>query len=283
MTESVLTTSVGLLTHNVAFRPVFSPVPLTSDEAFDEGPIELRWKPDAGTSVSGSLNNLSSSYPFVQGVEITKQSQYVRGVFKIWSGDPQHRLRRTTFGQERVFVGNHYVESDRFSALSLVRDNVRSFTDDADGPIESYNLNGIIEPLTIRRNIVLSTPTNLEPRSVKGTLMRGTVDVDGGAVDVLSVDGFSIPTSVAGFTDGTMRRPDTIETVATIVPFSDARLVRSTPVDGTEPSDMIAALSEMTGSTDGYIRHDQRSAPCGWYYDNTRSGTDSLAFGGMTY
>ncbi len=105
MTQNILTTSVGLLAPAASYRPVFSPVPLSSDDAFDEGPIELRWKPDVGVSVSGSLNNLSSSYPFVQGVEITKHAQYARGVFKIWSGDPQHRLRRSTFGQERTFAG----------------------------------------------------------------------------------------------------------------------------------------------------------------------------------
>ena len=43
-------------------------------------------------------------------------------------------------------------------------------------------------------------------------------------------------------------------------------------------------MSMMTGSTDNYIRYDEVSATCGWYYDNNMSvGTDSLAFGGMTY
>jgi hypothetical protein len=73
------------------------------------------------------------------------------------------------------------------------------------------------------------------------------------------------------------------------LPFADERHVRNTehpeePVDIDDPQSMVAALSLMTGSTDNYIRYNQRSAPCGWYYDNNgHLGTDSIAFGGMIY
>lgn len=285
MTQNLLTTSVGTLAQAAAHRPVFSPLPEASPEAFDEGPAVLRWKASDNDSVSGSLNNLSSSYPYLQGVEITKQSQYAAGLFKIWSGDPQHRLRQTVFGQERVFSRPRFVESDRFSALVLVRDRANSLTSDNDGPIESYSYNGIIEPLTIRRNVALSTLANLEPRSVKATMMGGTADSTGASCDVLSVDVAARPLAVSGFVDGTMKRSTFRSPVTRLAPFADARLVRSVPAVGSEPADMVAALSAMTGSaSDGYVRHDQRSAPCGWYYDNNaRSGTDSLTFGGMTH
>jgi hypothetical protein len=285
MTQSLLTTSIGSLTSQVAYRPTFSPVPLSRSRAFDEGPTNSRWKPDDGTSVSGSLNNLSSSYPFVQGVEITKQSQYTKGVFKIWSGDSQHELRPAVFGQERMFTGDTgFVESDRFSAEALVRNAARSFTSDDDGPIESYSANGIIEPLTIRRAVKLSTVPNDEPHSVKAAFMAGTVDVHGSSVAILSIDISAIPEEVSGFVDGTLADVGAFGSRVVLAPFSDTRLVRSVPVVDSEPVDMVAALSEMTGSsTDDHVRHNQRSAPCGWYYDNTRAGTDSLAFGGMTY
>lgn len=285
MTQSLLTTSIGTLTSQVAYRPMFSPVPASRSRAFDEGPTNVRWKPDEGVSVSGSLNNLSSSYPFVQGVEITKQSQYTRGVFKIWSGDPLHELRQAVFGQERTFTGDMgFVESDRFSAEALVRDDARSFTSDDDGPIEGYSANGIIEPLTIRRAVRLSTSPNDESHSVKAAFMAGTVDAHGSSVSIMSVDVFAVPSEVSGFIDGTLADAGTLGSRVALTPFSDARLVRSIPAVSTEPADMVAALSEMTGSsTDDHVRHNQRSAPCGWYYDNTRAGTDSLAFGGMTY
>lgn len=285
MTQDLLTTSVGTLAPAAADRPVFSPLPEGSPEAFDEGPTVLRWKPAGADSVSGSLNNLSSSYPYLQGVEITKQSQYASGLFKIWSGDPQHRLRQTVFGQERVFSRARFVESDRFSALALVRDHATSLSSDNDGPIESYSYNGIIEPLTIRRSVSLSTLANAEPRSVKATVMGGVVDVTGASSEVMSVDVADEPIVTAGFIDGTLKQRLERPTVGLLAPFADVRLVRSVPAVGSEPADMVTALSAMTGSsTDGYVRHDQRSAPCGWYYDNNvRPGTDSLAFGGMTH
>jgi len=66
--------------------------------------------------------------------------------------------------------------------------------------------------------------------------------------------------------------------------FNDARLVRNTIDALSEPRDMLAAMSLMTGSTANYIRYDQRSANCGLVYDNNVAiGTDSMVFGGMTY
>jgi hypothetical protein len=49
-------------------------------------------------------------------------------------------------------------------------------------------------------------------------------------------------------------------------------------------NDLSAAILPMTGSTDNYISFKQRSSSAGWYYDyGTTPGTDSIAFGGMTY
>jgi len=67
-------------------------------------------------------------------------------------------------------------------------------------------------------------------------------------------------------------------------PFADVRYVRNVPAPATESTSMLNVMSLMTGSTDNYVSYDEVSATCGWYYDNNTSvGTDSLAFGGMTY
>jgi hypothetical protein len=71
-----------------------------------------------------------------------------------------------------------------------------------------------------------------------------------------------------------------------ISPFKDETLIRNVPAVKSESADMIKALVNMSGSrsTDSYIHYNERSAPCGWYYDNnTTIGTDSLTFGGTTY
>jgi hypothetical protein len=54
--------------------------------------------------------------------------------------------------------------------------------------------------------------------------------------------------------------------------------------EGKWDSSMAAAILPMLGSTDNYISIKQRSSSAGWDYDNNAAvGTDSIAFGGMTY
>jgi len=70
-----------------------------------------------------------------------------------------------------------------------------------------------------------------------------------------------------------------------LLPFVDQRLNRNdTPNDTFEDAILVDSMDHMKGNTDNYVRFDQVSAPCGWDYDrNAAIGTDSLAFGGMTY
>jgi hypothetical protein len=52
----------------------------------------------------------------------------------------------------------------------------------------------------------------------------------------------------------------------------------------THGEDMVNVFLTMTGSTDNYIPPSKKSATSGFVYDNIGSvGTDSIAFGGMTY
>ena len=52
----------------------------------------------------------------------------------------------------------------------------------------------------------------------------------------------------------------------------------------THGEDMVKVFQIMTGSTDNYVPPGKKSATCGFVYDNIGYvGTDSIAFGGMTY
>lgn len=255
---------------------MFSPVINDEDSAFDEGPPAPRTK-----NTSENVSVLSSSYAFLQGVELTRQEQYTSGLFKIWSGDVQHRLRPVVFGQERMsFSATGFVDADRCFAQGLVNDRLHpSFI--VDDPIESRDYNGVIEPLTIRRVVVLALRPDEEAHSVTATLLAGNIESDGSSSEVLTVD--SINTiSCLPFFDTTMGHKKANMPAASM-PFSDVRSTVSSVVP--QASDLLAALSVMTGSSsDGYVGHDQRSASCGWYHDNSTSpGTDSLAFSGMKY
>jgi len=278
---------------------VFSPLMTGDTQYFDEGPVIVTYKGEA----RDSMNNLSSSYAHVQGVEMTKQAQYDAGFVKIWSGEPQHRLSPCVFGQDRNFANEPtYAESDLFDpvryleaqdATSPLHASIFTFpivTGDND-QLENYNSNGIIEPLPIRPVVAFfSIDVPFESRTVRATLMAGNTNQVGGTDCVLTVDYYEPSQQVVGYLD----MVDIIEghplngffrhEFTSVLPFADRRLVRNVAADSTVSDDMANALSLMTGSTDNYVGPDQRSATCGWYYDNNASpGTDSLAFGGMTY
>ena len=250
-----------------------------------------------------SNSDLSASYPYVQGVEISRQAQYDAGLVKVWSGEPGHRLSPSTFGQDKNFFPNPgFADLDLFDPVKYLKSQDAAspltapiftfpiITGDND-QLENYNFNGIIEPLPIRPVVAFfSIDAPFEAHGVRATLMGGNTNQINGTEQVLTVDRYEPTQEVVGFLD----MVDIIEghplngffrhEFTTVLPFVDERLVRDSVADAKVPPDMVAALSVMSGSTDNYVGPDQRSATCGWYYDNNASlGTDSLAFGGMTY
>lgn len=285
-----------------SFKPTFSPLPVSDTTYYDDGPPALRTKATTSDSLSGSMGNLSSSYPFVQGVEITKQSQYDAGTVKIWSGEPQHRLSLTAFGQGKTFFADPgFVEMDLFDPVRYLRAQEAAsplFNDLLTFPIvtgdndqlENLNFDGIIEPLSIRPIVAFfSIDTPFEAHTVRATLMAGNTNQVGGTERVLTVDYYEPDRQVVGYLDmvdiidghplnGFFRHAFT-----TNLPFVDERLVRNDRRSSADDPEMVETFSEMTGSTDSYVHHNQRSATCGWYYDNNGAGTDSLAFGGMMH
>ena len=69
-------------------------------------------------------------------------------------------------------------------------------------------------------------------------------------------------------------------------PFDDAKkyLKMFGITVATHGADMVAVFDVMTGSTGNYVPPDKKSATTGFVYDNIGyAGTDSIAFGGMTY
>jgi len=329
--------------HPVAFQPLFSPLPVHDTLFFDEGPQQANIKSRTTGSLSGAMDTRAVD-PYVQGVEITRQSQYDAGIAKIWSGEPGHQLRTNRFGMDKNFFPDPgYTELDLFDPVRYLRAqenlsplwwNILTFpiiTGDND-QAENYYFNGIIEPLTIRAVVAhFSTEAPYESHSVKGLFGNGNGNQLNGTDSVVSVYSFEPGREHVGYLDmvdilnsntvqsGTFASgswsggvplsgtyvgegdftPVFVPTgrplngffrfeFTSILPFVDERLIRNTAdksqVSGHQSPEMLAALSLMTGSTDNYVRHTQRSAPCGWYYDdNGGVGTDSLTFGGQTY
>jgi hypothetical protein len=182
-----------------------------------------------------------------------------------------------------------------------------------DQDIAAVTMNGVIEPLAIRLQPSFysnDVPTN--PHVIGGSVGPGNEDAAKSSDLVLTVDYYDVTKHQPPFVDAaqnvnqfrfktvivggistiqtssitSLSNPTTGSVVigAQLGTFIDARYVRNVLPDPLEDTNMTNALSPMTGSTANYVRFDQRSATCGWSYDNnTAIGTDSLVFGGMTY
>jgi len=302
MTE-LFTSSTGLLGSRIAVnRSIFSAVAEAETVCFDEGPRPLNTRDRTVNSLSGSIDTREID-AYAQGVELSQQRRYDAGIFKIWAGEPGHQLRRNRFGMDRNDrPSKAFADADFFDPVTFVdaQDAASPFwtpiftfpiiTSDSDQS-ENENFNGVIEPLSIRKVANFSSiDTPFEAHAVRGAFGNGNIDKQNSSDQVVSIYEFSEDEREIGFLDlvdliaGIPLNGFFDGTMAHLEPFTDRRLVRNTVRSTTMESDMTAALSLMTGSTDNYIQPGFRSAVCGRDYDgSTVNGIDSLAFGGMTY
>jgi len=184
--------------------------------------------------------------------------------------------------------------------------------------VENYILNGIIEPLTIRPVIsffsiefpyeshafradmmagnwehfkfssdriltVDYTPKKLVP--IK-TLTSGTVSTRAFVNNEQYLDAFEVirsGSSVARQSIGFLN--DQHNYVDSFVDGGEFDYLKSLGITvETHGEDMVKVFQVMTGSTDNYVPPGKKSATTGFVYDNIGyAGTDSIAFGGMTY
>jgi len=265
---------------------------------FDEGPkITIK--------VSGSKGGMDTSMidAFRQGVELTQQKHFDAGMAKIHAGEPGHVLRKNNFGENKNFFPDpRYADIDLFNPIvfltaqehnSYLTHDIFTFpivTGDS-SQVESYNTDGVIEPLTVRATAAFySMDAPFESHSIKGELMGGNADQSLSSDQVVTVDYFDPASQIVPYLDdvdmlGTMGvstgffHYDKIYTK----PFDDSRYPRNV-ISSSRGEDMDIALSLMSGSTDNYVSFKQRSQTAGWDYDTTTAiGTDSIAFGGMTH
>lgn len=273
----------------------FRDASIQEHDFFDEGPPVRRVKPIVHTNTSSM--NTSAIDGWRQGVEITQQKHFDAGTVKIWAGESGHMLKRNRYGMGEVFrTAPPFQELDYFRPVTYLLAQDELFDPIFTYPIitndnsqdENYLFDGIIEPFTIRaRASFFSIDVPIESHEVKGALMAGNTDSTNASDQVLTVDYFSPHKQTKSYIDlidmmgnhplnGFFHVEKT-----TLLPFIDERLL-VTPVVGLR-ADFVAAVGQMSGSFD-YIPPHQRSATSGWVYDSTQGvGTDSLAFGGLTY
>lgn len=290
------------------FEDFFRPDSIRTTLFFDEGPRIPRVKPNGSLSRFSNTSSIETIEidGYRQGVEMTQMKHFDAGLVKIHAGEPGHVLRKNRFGMDKNNRPEpRFEELDYFNPITFLRAqeigdplllNILTFpiiTGDND-QIENFVFDGVIEPLPIREIAsFFSIEVPFQARSVRGALMSGNDDQTAASDLIVSVDYYepekhqieyidmvdligtgSTPHQMAGYFqfDKSKRRP-----------FDDARFPRNVPIATTYSSEMNAAISLMSGSTDNYISFKQRGSTSGFYYDNTPVGVDSIAFGGMSY
>jgi hypothetical protein len=195
-----------------------------------------------------------------------------------------------------------FEEMDRFDPVKYVEAQYAAYStgasltwrtvlDDTDS-LETTLLDGILEPFSIRLlPSFWSHSTPNEVRKIRGALMEGNEDAATASDLIETVYIHDINVSQVPFVDRVLLvdgnivmngnfRNDRSDQQA----FVDAQYIGNISSSYNRGATMTSALGLMSGSTENYISHKERSAACGWEYDsNGAIGTDSLAFGGMTY
>lgn len=246
--------------------------------------------------LTGSMNT-SAFDAYRQGVELTRIKHFDAGSSaKIHAGEPGHVLRKNFYGADRNFLKqNAYSDLDYFDPVKYILSDFWPtypiVTGDND-ETENYNFNGVIEPLTIRALIsFFSIDVPFEAHDTKAMMMAGNSDITMSTSRILTVDIRNPLHRIVPWLDmidmvGEVKKIPTMgmfnDDKSFINPFNDEYI--GIPLSSNTTGLMKTDVLALKGSTDNYVGENDISATCGWTYDDVWSkGTDSIAFGGLSY
>ena len=284
------------------------------EEWFDEGPI-IYTKPLSSSTLQG--NDTSKIDPYRQGIEITQFKYFDAGSYKIHSGVPGHKKAKLNFGlNKKVEINKAYNDQHKLNPVSHILNqsfstvitvittvtssyNYYSQQDTIpDSGIFNQQFDGVLEPLEIRKVVNFSSINVQEIHSVKGNICNGNLDHNNANDLIVTTyrynDNSIIPyddniKKYKGIKNSTNKNynNNNLYLYKDEVFFDSYKLInwdiRINQQVNLWDNDFITLLSNMSGSTDNYVPINHKSTSKGWYYDMSTPGTDSIAFGGMTY
>lgn len=243
-----------------------------------------------------------------QGVEIRNQKQWTAGVFKITAGTPGHLYDSYRYGISDISIidPDVYHEIEVFDPIKFVETGgdpalftYPIITGDFN-QLENFVLNGIIEPFPIRpviSNFSINFP--FEPHAFRGDYSNGNINHRFASDEILSVDYFEptrrnaqtfldavdyVSVSENSVTNGTYIGYLMLDE-NTITAFKDSVPPQETINISSYTEDLLNVIYSMSASLGGtsYVTKKQKSATCGFVYNNADQGTDSIAYGGLLY
>lgn len=249
----------------------------------------------------------SSIDTYRQGSEIRNQKHWTAGIAKISAGTPGHLYEPYKYGISDISIidPDTYYEIEVFDPIKFVETGgdpdlfqYPIVTADSNQK-ENYILNGIIEPFPIRpviSNFSINFP--FEPHAFRGDYSNGNLNHRFATEEVLSVDYFEpLKQNAQVFLDAvdyvTMGSGSNVVGAHiaylmldenSVTPFTDVVPPRGQLNSTSYPNELLDVLYNMLPGETTYITNKQRSATCGFMYeDATQYGTDSIAFGGKLY
>lgn len=301
MSNQILNRAQQLLTPKKSESFFYNYLPKKDVLFFDDSPgVDLNEKVKNSNAsqyvLTGSIDTKLID-GFRQGVEITQYSHFYAGnSIRIHAGEPGHVIRKNFYGADRNFLRqNYFQETEYYNALKYINcEQTITYpivTHDSD-ETENYNFNGAIEPLTIRAVAALySIDVPFEAHSIKGMLMDGNSDITTASSRIVNTKLKTENHKIQPWLDlidmmGTAKKVPTMmyfnDDKTFINPFNDSS--NKVQLSSNLPLDMLDEALKLVGSTENYISENEISATCGWMYDDiTRTGTDSIAFGGFGY
>lgn len=251
------------------------------------------------TSATGSIDT-SEVDTFRQGVELTHPKHFTAGVAKIWSGWENHEQPQLIFGQsvsydqETAFEDSLRYDSQNYLTLPKA-DKVR--IERLEGDMLRRLMDGSLDPFNVRSGSLDGGP--VPSHGFSGAVMDGNLNeflecdqIVTEYIAALTGSSFAAPPFVDGtamlarttYVTGTARLPHS----ANVTAFSDS--IRD-PVDSKVGLMMPLSMSSdhratrmrlnPSGSAER-IGRGKIAMAAGFVFGETR-GTDSLAFGGMTF
>lgn len=243
---------------------------------------------------------------FRQGVELTQTKYYVmgleQGAFKIHSGEPGSLLYQGGYGYQKNFRNqNYFVDIEKFNPITFLKsdDNYTyPLVIEENTEVETYNFNGVIEPLSIRPVVSFySIDVPFESHGIWANLDEGNMNVSRSYSQFCSVYPRDVKNSIEPWLDmvdmmGVVYKVPSMGYFNIdknfLLPFNDLKdrieLSDSLEMKQRLGPEMMGILISSPGNTENYIPDGYVSAGCGWSYDDTTTkGADSLAFGGLGY
>lgn len=290
--------------YTVAIDPYTQGVELTQLKRHDAGFVKI-WSGEPGHQMF--VGWVGEQQPRITGPFVDDEAAYLL--------DPAAIIRNNPAFPVLMFplqVSSGSGGAIRYKTTDVVNSQQQVVRYRTEQDLAATTMNGVIEPLAIRlQPSFFSSDVPVNPHQPLGFVGQGNpdffnatdqvvtvyyydtsqhnvpfVDTDLGqsvnTYDYVVVNGVTVTASLSSIhapVTGAM-----VPSQQSLEPFTDLRYVRNVPPTVYENTALLSALSPMTGSTDNYVAYNQRSATCGWSYDgDTAIGTDSLAFGGMTY